>query len=72
MENLRPEQPAKSSSLIPLVHDVHHWIIEEATGPTSMGECIKCNTTRVFKNWIADSDNVTNEEHRVLRESSGL
>lgn len=54
---------------IQLVENAHHWIIEEAQGPTSTGMCRNCGKTKEFKNWLVDSDFVTNEEHRVSRES---
>lgn len=43
----------------------HHWIIEEASGPFSPGRCKKCGATKNFKNWLEDSDFITNEEHRL-------
>lgn len=43
----------------------HHWIIDEARGPRSDGRCKRCGSTRQFKNWLEDSDFITNEEHRV-------
>lgn len=58
----------RTANLISLVRDVHHWIIEEPEGPTSLGTCKNCGTQREFKNWL-DTDLVTNEEHRVIRES---
>jgi len=33
---------------------VHHWLIEEAVGPTSMGRCRGCGAERVFRNWPAE------------------
>jgi hypothetical protein len=32
----------------------HHWRIEEATGPTSRGECRTCGAEKVFRNWPAE------------------
>jgi hypothetical protein len=29
---------------------VHHWIIESASGPTSIGVCSYCGATRDFRN----------------------
>lgn len=29
----------------------HHWLIEEARGPTSKGRCINCGEEREFSNW---------------------
>ena len=34
----------------------HHWIIEPAQGPTSMGECLKCNSVREFNNSILEPE----------------
>jgi len=42
----------------------HHWIIEEASGPLSKGRCKTCGASRDFKNWLEDTDFITNEEHR--------
>ncbi|MEP6871749.1 MAG: hypothetical protein ABI939_07850 [Anaerolineaceae bacterium] len=42
----------------------HHWMIEEASGPLSGGRCKSCGAKKAFKNWLADSDFITNEEHR--------
>jgi len=42
----------------------HHWVIEEASGPYSAGRCKVCGATKAFKNWLSDSDFITNEEHR--------
>lgn len=44
----------------------HHWKIEEANGPISKGQCIKpaCGATREFRNWLPETDFVTNTEHR--------
>ena len=32
----------------------HHWLIEEACGPTSMGRCRDCGAERSFRNWPAE------------------
>jgi hypothetical protein len=48
----------------------HHWIIEEASGPTSVGICRYCNARRQFKNWLAETDFITNVEYRSLRGST--
>lgn len=48
----------------PLAH-AHHWLIEEASGPLSPGRCKTCGATKEFKNWLSDSDFITNEEHRL-------
>ena len=33
---------------------IHHWIIETADGPTSLGFCQRCFETKEFKNSIDD------------------
>jgi len=33
---------------------VHHWIIETANGPTSIGRCQKCRAKREFSNTPPD------------------
>lgn len=43
----------------------HHWLIEEANGERSRGMCKRCGAVKDFKNWLEDSDFITNEEHRV-------
>ena len=43
----------------------HRWRIEEPNGPTSVGRCT-CGAIKEFKNWLADGDFITNEEHRVM------
>lgn len=42
----------------------HHWKIEEPNGERSRGVCKHCGAERFFKNWLADGDFITNEEHR--------
>ena len=48
----------------PAADHVHRWQIEEPNGPTSAGICKACGARKEFKNWLADSDFITNEEHR--------
>ena len=43
----------------------HHWKIDEPCGTTSMGFCKACGATRAFRNWLAESDFITNEDHRI-------
>lgn len=31
---------------------VHHWLIDTAAGPTSMGQCQHCGLTREYKNVV--------------------
>ena len=28
----------------------HHWLIEQAAGPTSLGRCLRCGSEREFYN----------------------
>jgi len=28
----------------------HHWLIEQAAGPTSLGRCLRCGAEREFYN----------------------
>tara|TARA_B100001123_G_C15341440_1_gene1035129 strand:- start:1841 stop:2032 length:192 start_codon:yes stop_codon:yes gene_type:complete len=46
---------------------LHRWRIEEPAGPMSHGRCYECGATKEFKNWLSDSDFITNEEHRMTR-----
>lgn len=62
-----PEDTMETNELTaqaPLSH-AHHWVIEEASGPISSGRCKSCGAGKAFKNWLADSDFTTNEEHRT-------
>ena len=34
----------------------HHWIIQPAQGPVSMGQCQKCSEIREFNNFIERED----------------
>ena len=43
----------------------HPWVIGEANGPMSTGVCKTCGAAKLFKNWLEDSDFITNEEHRL-------
>jgi len=46
------------------VDHYHRWLIDEPNGPTSRGVCKVCGVAKEFKNWLADGDFITNEEHR--------
>ena len=43
----------------------HHWVINEANGPLSEGVCKRCGVAKAFKNWLEETDFITNEEHRI-------
>ena len=34
----------------------HHWIIEPADGPVSMGTCRFCHESRAFKNSVVEAE----------------
>ena len=53
----------KTTDLTNTAH-AHRWRIEEADGPVSRGICKSCGAERDFKNWIGETDFITNEEHR--------
>ena len=40
----------------------HHWVIEPAEGPTSLGVCRKCSESREFRNSIVDAERDVNED----------
>jgi hypothetical protein len=42
----------------------HRWRIEEPHGATSMGQCY-CGSKKRFKNFLWETDRISNEEHRV-------
>ena len=51
--------------ITPRAAHAHPWLIEEASGPVSQGRCKSCGATKAFKNWLEDTDFITNEEHRI-------
>lgn len=38
----------------PETNHAHHWLIDEATGPTSLGHCLGCSAVREFRNSPAE------------------
>ena len=54
---------ATLSMIRPATH-AHRWLIEEPNGPLSHGRCKVCNAEKEFKNWLAETDFITSEEHR--------
>lgn len=58
------EMSTQSANVVGTNHHFHHWRIEEANGPRSVGVCKYCGAEKQFKNWLEDSDFITNEEHR--------
>jgi hypothetical protein len=55
----------QTESATPTAMHAHHWAIDEANGPLSAGHCKRCGAVKAFKNWLEDSDFITNEEHRI-------
>ncbi|MEX0783630.1 MAG: hypothetical protein WD557_13380 [Dehalococcoidia bacterium] len=58
------EMSTQTANVVTTSHHFHHWRIEEANGPRSVGTCKYCGAEKQFKNWLEDSDFITNEEHR--------
>ncbi len=44
---------------------VHHWLIEEANGPLSYGQCKTCGGRKEFRNWLLETDFTTRSEHEL-------
>ena len=44
----------------------HHWIIEEANGPTSAGKCQRCHEVREFQNSFGDGGDWHNQNRKML------
>jgi hypothetical protein len=51
-------------SIIRPADHAHRWVIEEPNGPISRGRCKICRQERDFKNWLSETDFITNEEYR--------
>lgn len=43
----------------------HHWQIEEAQGPSSLGQCRRCGAVKEFLNWLPEADFTTRAEHEL-------
>jgi hypothetical protein len=43
----------------------HRWRIEEPQGQMSQGICKVCGAEKAFKNWLEDTDFITNTEYRL-------
>ncbi len=41
----------------------HHWVIEGADGPVSIGACKLCGARKEFKNFLPDCLRATQEEY---------
>ena len=44
---------------------IHHWMLEEASGPLSRGSCRECHAERDFHNWLPELDFVTRTERNI-------
>ncbi len=58
---------SKRTTVQPRGRHFHRWRIAEPNGPVSEGRCRECGATREFRNWLPESDFITNEEHRMTR-----
>jgi hypothetical protein len=56
--------PIDISSKQEIAH-AHRWRIEEPNGAFSLGVCKVCGAEKQFRNWLEETDFITNEEHRV-------
>ncbi len=43
----------------------HRWLIDEPHGPTSKATCKHCGAMRIYRNWLIETDIITNAEHRM-------
>ncbi len=43
----------------------HYWVIEPATGPTSLGVCQSCREAKEFKNYI-ESEAMNSPRHTEI------
>jgi hypothetical protein len=53
-----------ATATLPATDHAHRWRIPEPDGPMSIGVCKVCGAEKQFKNWLSDTDFITNEEHR--------
>jgi hypothetical protein len=58
------EAKTASTAVVDADH-AHRWRIDEPSGHMSRGVCRICGAEREFKNWLEDSDFITNTEHRM-------
>lgn len=43
----------------------HRWVIDEPNGPVSRGVCKVCKAEKPFKNWLSETDFITNAEYQL-------
>jgi hypothetical protein len=55
----------ETGTIAPETNHAHRWRIDEPNGQMSRGQCRVCGAERLFKNWLEDSDFITNTEHRM-------
>ncbi len=53
-----------SPVVVPTDH-AHRWRIEEPNGASGSGVCRICGINKEFKNWIPETDFITNAEFRL-------
>jgi hypothetical protein len=51
---------------MPASDHAHRWLIDEPRGPFSRGVCRVCGAEKQFRNWLAETDFITNTEHRLV------
>ncbi len=64
VENATPLPQRSTSSDRGTDHN-HRWRIDEPNGTHSEGVCRHCGVTKQFRNWLAETDYITNAEHRI-------
>ena len=42
---------------------IHHWLLEEATGPTSLGRCKLCGEEKTFLNSVPEEKRYFDFQH---------
>lgn len=71
---IKQEPTRVASELIPqdmaAAKCCHHWVIEPAEGPTSLGVCRKCSESREFRNSIVDAERDVNDDAPAVRPTS--
>ena len=43
----------------------HRWLIDEPNGPVSRGVCKICKAEKPFRNWLVETDFITNTEAQL-------
>ncbi len=66
MEHKSREPSLMDQGGVRLIPEVHHWIIEEANGPTSEGRCTNCGAEKTFRNWLEELGALSNKETSII------